>query len=116
MINAEIKKIFDELEIPFFYMQAENHNHNAYVIFSIFKEQDLGLYSNGDDADYIKTVYYCTLNYWYKTPQDGMKYTEIKKTLKANKVMVRDIVDLPPHNGYYGKSFQLKITRLNEQD
>ena len=115
MINSEVKAVFDELEIPFFYMQADNHNHTKYVIFSIFKEQDLGLYSNGEEANYIKTVYYCTLNYWYKAPQDGVRYTDIKRELKTNKIMVRDIVDLPPHNGYYGKSFQLKIVRLIEQ-
>lgn len=108
MINKEVKEIFDKLNIPFYYMVAPKNNHNYYVIFSIIKEQDMGLY----DCDNIKVEYYCSLNFWYRNPQDCALYLDIKKAFKQNKVQVRNVVDLPVSNGYYGKSFNLKITRL----
>lgn len=111
MINQEVKQVMDKLNIPFFYMTAPINNHNSYCIFSIYKEQETGVYDN----DVFKVDYYCTLNFWYKTPQEGLRYTEIKRALKNAKIIVRDVIDLAPHNGYYGKSFSLKITRLIEK-
>lgn len=108
MINKFIIDILKSINIPCYYMQAPKTRDDAYCIFSIFKEQDIGLYDN----DNLKEVYYCTLNYWYSSPQDVLKYSEIKNLLKKNKVVIRDIVDMPVHEGYYGKSYSLKITRL----
>ena len=108
MINNEVKSVFDKLNIPFYYNVAPKNNHNCYVIFSIIKEKDVGLY----DYEHIKVDYYCSINFWYKSPQDYEKYVDIKKALKSNKMIIRSIADLPVSNGYYGKNFSIKITRL----
>ncbi len=110
MINKEIMEVFDSLGIPCFYMEAPKTTSNKYALFSIFKEQEIGVYDN----EAKKVVYYITINYWCKSPQDTIKYTEIKRALKNAKMIVRDVVDIPPHNGYYGKSFSVKVTRLIE--
>ncbi len=112
MINKEIMRVFNDLNIPCFYSVAPKNNYDKYCIFSIYKEQELGIY----EGSAIKVVYYCSINYWYKKPEDGIKYTEIKRALKANKMIVRDVVDLPMSNGYYGKNFNIKIVRLLNQD
>lgn len=112
MINEEIMNVFKELNIPCFYMSAQNNNHEKYAIFSIFKEQEVGIY----EGQAIKIIYYVSINYWYKKPQYSVMYTQIKRALKANKMIVRDVTDLPMSNGYYGKNFNIKIVRLLNQD
>lgn len=108
MINKKIMDIFKSLNIPCYYQQCTDKK-DYYVIFKVYNEQDVEVIDNKS----VATIYYITINYWYKkTCKDIEKYKLIKKEMKSNGFKFDGVTDLSGET-HFGKNMDFTIKEWN---
>ena len=103
MINEKILSVLAPLNIPIYFMEAEENNDSIYIIFGTTGVNDT-FYQDDDAAAEVTRV---GLTLWYNAEGSlvaGNKIKELKKIMKSNEFIKLSEKDLKD-DGYYGRSF-----------
>lgn len=110
-MRIRIFNILKSIGIEAYYQECTNKS-NEYVVYNIYQEKDAEIVDNKSNA----TLYYITINYWYKKDNIELiksdRYKEIKKIMKSNGFKFDGCVDLLGEM-YFGKNMDFKIKEWN---
>lgn len=111
-MRSKIFNILKSININAYYQECTNKT-DEYVVYSIYQEKDTEVADNTSQA----TMYYLTINYWYKKGDrllaDKDRYKEIKKIMKSNGFGFDGCVDIVGET-HFGKNMDFKIEICNE--
>lgn len=103
MINEQILSALAPLNVPIYFMEAEENNDSIYIIFGTTGVDDR--FYEDDDATAEVTRVAITL--WYNAEESieiGEKVRDLKKVMKSNGFIRLSEKDLKDDN-FYGRSF-----------
>lgn len=103
MVNKQILSALAPLNIPVYFMEAENNNDNIYIIFGTTGVDDR-FYEDDDATAEVTRV---SIVLWYNAEESvgiGEKIRELKRIMKSNDFIRLSEKDLKDDN-FYGRSF-----------
>ena len=112
MINEQILSALAPLNIPIYFMEAEDNNDSIYIIFGTTGVDDS--FYEDDNATAETTRVAITL--WYNAEESmtsGEKVRDLKKVMKRNDFIRLSEKDLKDGN-FYGRSFYFSKLQYTE--
>ena len=112
MINEQILSALAPLNIPIYFMEAEDNNDSSYIIFGTTGVDDS--FYEDDNATAETTRVAITL--WYNAEESmtiGEKVRDLKKVMKRNDFIRLSEKDLKDGN-FYGRSFYFSKLQYTE--
>ena len=103
MINEQILSALAPLNIPIYFMEAEDNNDSIYIIFGTTGVDD-SFYEDDNATAEITRV---AITLWYNAEESmtiGEKVRDLKKVMKRNDFIRLSEKDLKDGN-FYGRSF-----------
>ena len=103
MINEQILSALAPLNVPIYFMEAEENNDSIYIIFGTTGVDD----SFYEDDDATAEVTRVAITLWYNSEEAigiGEKIRELKRIMKSNNFIRLSEKDLKDGN-FFGRSF-----------
>ena len=112
MINEQILSALAPLNVPIYFMEAEENNDSIYIIFGTTGVDD----SFYEDDDATAEVTRVAITLWYNAEESmtiGEKVRDLKKVMKRNDFIRLSEKDLKDGN-FYGRSFYFSKLQYTE--
>lgn len=112
MINEQILSALAPLNIPIYFMEAEDNNDSIYIIFGTTGVDD-SFYEDDNATAEITRV---AITLWYNAEESmtiGEKVRDLKKIMKRNDFIRLSEKDLKDGN-FYGRSFYFSKLQYTE--
>lgn len=112
MINEQILSALAPLNIPIYFMEAEDNNDSIYIIFGTTGVDD-SFYEDDNATAEITRV---AITLWYNAEESmtiGEKVRDLKKVMKRNDFIRLSEKDLKDGN-FYGRSFYFSKLQYTE--
>lgn len=112
MINEQILSALAPLNIPIYFMEAEDNNDSIYIVFGTTGVDD-SFYEDDNATAEITRV---AITLWYNAEESmtiGEKVRDLKKVMKRNDFIRLSEKDLKDGN-FYGRSFYFSKLQYTE--